>query len=239
MLVNGPVRADAVRPGLLITGTDTGVGKTTFSCLLAASLREMGQRVGVMKPAETGCPPNEAGALRPLDAISLRDAASCRFPLDTICPYVFPEPLAPLLAARRAGETISLSHIAACYREIEADSDLTLVEGAGGLLVPLTAQQTFADLASFLDLDVLVVVGSKLGCINHALLTIRHAQQVGLRVIGYVRNDLAVDPDLAQRTNGALLEEWLGPPLAILPFLGTATSYRLDPTPVLAAWTPR
>lgn len=204
---------------LFVTGTDTGIGKTTVSCLLAASLRARDLRVGVFKPAETGCNDpltNPTGG--PQDVRRLRFFANCE-PHDRLCPYVLDEPLAPLVAARRQGIRIDLDHIRECYRQIAAAHDITLVEGAGGLLVPLAEGTSFADLAKHLDCAVVVVVGNRLGAINHALLTIRHARSLGLHVLGYVINHLQPGSDLAATTNVDVLAELLGTPLGIVPFL--------------------
>lgn len=205
---------------LLITGTDTGIGKTTVSCLLAASLRARGLRVGVFKPAETGCndaSTNPAGG--PQDVRRLRFFADCELPLDTLCPYALDEPLAPLVAARRQGIRIDLDYIRDCYQQVATAHDITLVEGAGGLLVPLAEGASFVDLAQCLDCAVVVVVGNRLGAINHALLTIRHAQSLGLPVLGYVINHLQPNSDLAATTNIDVLAELLGKPLGNVPFL--------------------
>lgn len=207
---------------LFITGTDTGVGKTTVSCALATALRSHGLRVGVMKPAETGCLPDEGGRrLVPEDALALKAASDCRAGIETICPYTFPDPLAPSVAAARVGKAVDPRTIEDCLRQIEADHDITLVEGAGGLLVPLTSDLTFADLALRLQLRAVVVVGSKLGAINHALLTIRHIEAIGLPLAGYVVNFPLPADDLAATSNVEVLRHWLGEPLAIMPYGGS------------------
>jgi dethiobiotin synthetase len=205
---------------ILISGTDTGVGKTTVACGLAAAFRTHDWRVGVFKPAETGCSGGPGGTLRPADALRLRFFSECRLDVTTICPYALPEPLAPLVAAERDGTRIDLDTLARCYQTIVSDSDITLIEGAGGLLVPLTTALTFADLAACLDVAVLVVVGSRLGAINHALLTMRYAHLAGLDVLGYVVNFLSEEMDLPARTNTEVLTAWLGPPIGVVPFLG-------------------
>jgi len=201
---------------ILITGTDTGIGKTTVSCIMAASLRQRGLRVGVFKPAETGCANGVATAA---DVRNLKYFADCSFSIEALCSYALREPLAPMMAARIEGVRIDLDRIAQCHQQIVAAHDITLIEGAGGLLVPLGEGTTFVDLAQRLDAAVLVVVGNRLGAINHALLTIRYARTVGLNVIGYVINQIQSEMDLAASTNVALLEELLGPPLGLIPFV--------------------
>jgi dethiobiotin synthetase len=203
----------------LVTGTDTGVGKTVVTCALVAGLRARGLRVGVFKPAETGCEAAAGGGLLPQDASRLKFFSQSSFELSEICPYALPEPLAPMLAAERCGDEIDLELLAARFRRIEKACDTTFVEGAGGLLVPLTRTQSFADLASFLHLTVLVVVGSRLGAINHALLTIRHVQACGLPLAGYVVNFPEPGADVAARTNVDVLTGLAGPPLGVLPHL--------------------
>ncbi|HXQ22511.1 MAG TPA: dethiobiotin synthase [Candidatus Acidoferrales bacterium] len=205
---------------IFVTGTDTGVGKTTVACGLAAALRSRGLAVGVFKPAETGCPSKADGSLEPEDARRLQFFAGSRLDVPGICPYALPEPLAPSVAAQRAGVRIDLQVLEQAYRAIAAEHDITLIEGAGGLLVPITASATYADLAARLDVPVLVVVGSRLGAINHALLTLRHAQAIGLRTLGYVINFLGAQPDAAAETNVNVLTDWVGPPLGIVPYLG-------------------
>ncbi|MDH3443653.1 MAG: dethiobiotin synthase [Deltaproteobacteria bacterium] len=190
--------------GLFITGTDTGVGKTFVACGLAALLRESGYRVGVMKPAETGCDAGDGKLVRQ-DAIALKAAAGCEIPLDTICPYQFREPLAPSVAAEREGISLDVHRLMAIYREISAAYDITLVEGAGGLMVPLLPSYTYADFAQVLKLPVIVVAPNKLGVINHLLLTLEHASCKGLRVLGYILNHLEPTRSLAAETNGEAL----------------------------------
>jgi dethiobiotin synthetase len=186
--------------GLFITGTDTGVGKTLVACGIAALFKESGYRVGVMKPAETGCE-EKAGALFPADAARLKESSGSDATLERICPYRFKEPLAPSVAAERAGAAIDIDRLCALYYEIAATNDLTLVEGAGGLLVPLLPHYTYADLAKLLKLPVIVVAANRLGAINHLMLTLENAASRGLTVLGYVWNRLEADPSLAAETN--------------------------------------
>lgn len=205
---------------LLVTGTDTGIGKTVVTCTIAAALHARGTRVGVVKPAETGCP-RRGDELVPEDATALAAAAGDESPLATVCPYRLPEPLAPALAAERAGVTIDVEKLATHLRTRAAAVDVLLVEGAGGLLAPLTRDASFADLARRAGARVLVVVGSRLGAINHALLTLAVLAARELPVAGYVVNRLGPVDDLAVATNDQLLR-------------------RLTPVPCLGVvpWTP-
>src|SRR5208337_2855164 len=155
---------------LLITGTDTGVGKTMVGCALAFALKVRGLRVGVMKPAETGCQP-DAGGLQPADAIALRASASAGHSLEVICPYRYPSPLAPAAAAEIDGlAPPDPEQIRRLLERIAMDSDVVLVEGAGGIAVPLRWNFNYADLAAALDLEVILVIANRLGCLNSALL---------------------------------------------------------------------
>lgn len=205
--------------GIFITGTDTGVGKTLIACGLAVLLRESGYKVGVMKPAETGCADKD-GKPFPQDASYLKEASGCEEPLERVCPYRLPEPLAPSVAAERAGVKIDISYLQALYDEISEKHDITLVEGAGGLLVPLLPHYTYADLAGLLKLPLLVVAANRLGAINHLLLTLEHASCRGLPVLGYILNRLESAPSLATETNAeALLSLTAVPCLGEVPYI--------------------
>ena len=185
---------------IFITGTDTGVGKTFFACRLAALLRDLGYRVGVMKPAESGCAEQE-GKLVPEDAIRLKEASASQDPLDRICPYPLREALAPSVAAQRQGIILGIDRLMDVYDEISSSHDITLVEGAGGLMVPLLPSYTYADFARVLKLPVIVIAANRLGMINHLLLTLEHARCKGVSVLAYVLNRLESEPSLAAETN--------------------------------------
>jgi dethiobiotin synthetase len=205
--------------GLFITGTDTGVGKTFFACALAGYLRTLGVTVGVMKPAETGCAERD-GELFPEDAFRLKAASGCTEPMEKICPYRLPEPLAPSIAAERAGVKIDIDRLMAFYNEISARHEVTLVEGAGGLMVPILPSYTYADLARVLKLPVIVVAANRLGAINHLLLTLEHASCKGLLALGYVLNHPSNETSLAAATNREVLAGLTGVPcLGELPFI--------------------
>ena len=148
--------------------------------------------------------------------------------IDAVCPYRLRDPLAPALAAHRQGVTLELEHIAELVTRFAASCDLGLVEGAGGLLVPLAGQATFADLAALCGLRLVVVVGNRLGCVNHAALTMRWAAAAGLQVAGYIVNTLQPQPDLAMETNVELLEEILGPSLGVFPWVGEVECTEAD-----------
>lgn len=204
----------------LITGTDTGVGKTTVAGAIAAALNRRGRRVGVSKPVETGCEPGADGELIAPDATLLRWAAQRDDTIERICPYRLRAPLAPSVAAHREGIELDLPGLAAAVRAVVAGSDVVLVEGAGGLLVPLNRSSSFADLARICGLRLLVVVGNRLGAINHARLTLDWARADGLPLAGYIVNTLQAEGDLATQTNVAALRELCGPTLGVFPHLG-------------------
>lgn len=204
----------------LITGTDTGIGKTTVACAIAAALRRAGRDVGVLKPAETGCAPGPDGSPLAVDAQRLRFFAGRSDPLDAVCPFPLRDPLAPALAARRQGIALDFEVIAALTDRFAKSCEIGLVEGAGGLLVPLAGRATFADLAARCRLPLVIVVGNRLGCVNHAALTMRVAESAGLAVAGYVINALRPEADLAMQTNIELLHETLGPSLGVFPWVG-------------------
>jgi len=206
---------------ILVTGTDTGVGKTLVTAAIAAGLAADGHPVDVAKPIETGCRSGPDG-LEPGDALTLRAACGSAASLDAVCPYRFPDPLAPSIAAARAGAVIDVDRLATLLGTRGASS-LLLVEGAGGLLVPITPRYTFADLASALAAPVLLVVGSRLGAINHTLLTMEVLRSRGLAIRGYVINRLAGPGDLAADTNAAALAAaTTAPCLGELPWLANA-----------------
>lgn len=215
--------------GLFITGTDTGVGKTFVACGLAALLRESGYKVGVMKPAETGCDQGD-GKLMPQDAVALKEASGCDLPLETICPYQFREPLAPSVAAEREGVRIDIDRLMSIYDKISGGHNITIVEGAGGLMVPMLPSYTYADFAKVLKLSLIVVAANKLGTINHLLLTLEHASCKGLSVLGYVLNEIEKQPSLGAQTNREALASLTGVPcVGDLPFIQGSEAGKIPP----------
>lgn len=173
--------------GFFITGTDTGVGKTRITLAVMRTLQQQGLRIAAMKPVASGCELMAEG-LRNEDALLLQQYASQNNPYDIINPYAFAPPIAPHLAAARAGVTINLTRITAGYQQLAAASDGVLVEGAGGWLVPLNETQTIADLAVALGLPVILVVAIRLGCINHALLSAQSIRASGCALAGWIAN---------------------------------------------------
>ncbi len=174
---------------LFITGTDTGVGKTLVTCAMLSKLRQQGLRVQGMKPVASGCRQTPEG-LRNEDAEMLIRHSSLELDYATVNPYAYHDAVAPHLLAEEQGETIDFELIRRNFLRIAAQSDCTLVEGVGGWMVPLNATQTVADLAIYLDLPVVLVVGMRLGCINHALLSYQAILDSGLSCVGWVANQI-------------------------------------------------
>jgi dethiobiotin synthetase len=217
-----------VARSFLITGTDTGVGKTAVASGIAAALRRRGRDIGVIKPVETGCELGADGSRIAADATQLGWAAGRDDPLERLCPWRFRDPVAPSVAARSEGVRLALADVVEVVRQCIAGCELALVEGAGGLLAPLADSTTFADVACACDLRLIVVVGNRLGAINHARLTLDWARAHGLDVAGYVVNTLLEQSDLAARTNLAVLRELLGHSLGVFPFVGAIARTTVD-----------
>lgn len=173
---------------LFITGTDTGVGKTTVGCALAAAYTQLGRRVEVLKPIETGC---EGLELRPADALRLAQAVGLPPNLDyaQLCPQRFALPASPEVAARAEGRAVDRAALEHAL-DRSRSADLLLVEGAGGLLVPIADDFDMADLAERSGAALLIVARASLGTVNHSLLTLEAARRRGLRVAGVVLNQV-------------------------------------------------
>jgi dethiobiotin synthetase len=197
--------------GIFVTGTDTGVGKSIVAATLARLLRLRGVDVGVMKPATSGCR-RDGGRLVSDDALLLCRAAACACD-DDVAPYLLVEPLAPSEAARIDGVHIDAGHIRACYDRVAARHDFVIVEGAGGLMVPLADDLLTPELIRQLGLPLLVVARPNLGTVNHTLLTCFGAQQLGLTVAGVVVNNFPQSPDLAEQGAPGQIAALCGAPL--------------------------
>lgn len=193
-------------PGLFVTGTDTGVGKTRVAAAIARVLTQAGRNVAVLKPVATGVE-RQGDRLRIEDAERLRDGIARDVPLERITPLVFEPPLAPCVAARQAGDRLEPEQVVQATRSAltwwqQQGADLSVVEGVGGFLCPLAEGSTVADLALELDLPLVIVARRALGTLNHTLLTIEAIRRRGLRIAGVVLNtpEPAV-PGLAEQTN--------------------------------------
>lgn len=203
--------------GWFVTGTDTGVGKTYVTAALVAALCARGKRVAPMKPVASGCVPTKAG-LRSEDALGLL-AACARYDYDytDVNPYAFAPAVAPHLAAREAGVEIRIDEILRRYTRLRAHAQCVVVEGVGGWCVPLTQATTTVDLARSLALPVVLVVGVRLGCLNHALLTQESIARAGLPLAGWVANTIDGDIDRFDDVVGALRERLFAPLLGVMP----------------------
>lgn len=197
--------------GLFVTGTDTGVGKTHVSVGILKACRNLGISTSVMKPIASGAVMTEEG-LRNDDAMQLIAAASKSQDYADVNPYVFAPAIAPHLAARESGQTIQLDVLQQAYQRIQENVDFSLVEGAGGWCVPLSDELMLADLVKALNLPVVLVVGIRLGCINHALLSASRILSDGLRIVGWVGNH--VDPRMSHaRENIETLQRVMPAPM--------------------------
>jgi dethiobiotin synthetase len=203
--------------GYFITGTDTDVGKTVVTLGLMQALQARGCRVAAMKPVASGCQSTPAG-LRNDDALRLQQQASMELDYALVNPYAFAPAIAPHIAAGQVGTDIRVDEIICKYKEIERHSDCVLVEGAGGWQVPLNADETLADLAHALGLEVILVVAIRLGCLNHALLTAESITSRGCVLAGWVANQMLSDTTTAS-ANIHALEQRIGcPRLATIPW---------------------
>jgi dethiobiotin synthetase len=182
-----------VTPGLFVAGTDTGVGKTHVAVALLRGLAQEGVRAAAMKPVAAGIDPGENANA---DVVALAAAAGVAAPLADVNPYAFAPPIAPHVAAERAGVAIDLDRIAAAYARLADCADAVVVEGAGGVLVPLGDRLDMLDIPARLRLPVLLVVGVRLGCLNHALLSALAISARGLRLVGWVAN--RIDPAMPE-----------------------------------------
>jgi dethiobiotin synthetase len=181
--------------GWFVTGTDTGIGKSLASATLLHALRARGLRAVGMKPLASGCEATPEG-WRNEDALALQAASSPRPAYADVNPFALPNPLAPELAASDAGIRVTLAPIVSAFERLSAQADAVVVEGVGGWAAPLSATLDQADLARVLDLPVVMVVGLRLGCISHARLTARAIERDGLRLAGWIAND--IDPAMAR-----------------------------------------
>jgi dethiobiotin synthetase len=181
-----------------VTGTDTGVGKTLISCALLHAFAAKGKSVAGMKPVAAGCDEDDLND----DVKKLRAATNIFASLGQLNPYSFMHPVAPHIAAHNAGVAINFERILESYNELAAQAEVVIVEGAGGFMVPLNETQDSADLALALGLPVIVVVGMRLGCLNHALLTLKAIKACGLTCAGWIAN--VIDADMAALSDNIL-----------------------------------
>ena len=206
--------AAAAHRGFFVTGTDTGVGKTLVAAALLRRLRAAGHAVAGMKPVASGA---AATGLTHGDALLLAAESSARWPYELVNPFCYADPVAPHLAAAAAGRPIDFERIVLAYATLAAGSGIVIVEGVGGWRVPLQGPLTVGHLALRLGLPVILVIGLRLGCLNHALLTAEAVQAEGATLAGWVGN--GIDPDFLLRDlNIATLRALLPAPcLGVIP----------------------
>lgn len=221
--------------GCFVTGTDTGIGKTLVAAALLHTLARYHPRVVGMKPVAAGTV-RVGNTWANEDVRALRAASTQSVPPEWDNPVLLPDALSPHIAAERAGVRIDIDHLVACYRELARSADAVVVEGAGGFHVPLSQSTTGADLAQALALPVVLVVGLRLGCLNHALLTAQALRARGLTLAGWVAN--RIDPAMpAQEENIAWLRRQLAAPqLADVPHQDVPDARALA-LQLPAAWT--
>lgn len=206
---------------LFVTATDTDVGKTVVASALAALLRRRGRNVGVMKPFASGCSEVD-GELVSADGLCLARAAGADDPHELICPIRLKQPLAPMAAAELAGQELDLSLVRAAIDRLTASHDCLIVEGIGGIMVPITPHCTVVDFAAELNAPVLIVARAGLGTINHSLLTVDAVRSRGLDVAAVLLNSPVESAGgLAEETNPGVIARLSGVPvLGPLPYCG-------------------
>ncbi|MDA8334509.1 MAG: dethiobiotin synthase [Peptococcaceae bacterium] len=190
--------------GFFVTGTDTGVGKTALTGALACGLRRRGLDPGVMKPLASGATRGGSGLVS-ADALFLVRMAGVSDDLDLICPVCLELPLAPAVAAELAGQRVDLVRVEQAFLRLATRHNPMLVEGVGGLMVPLAPGVLVEDLALGLGLPLVVVARAGLGTVNHTLLTLARARARGLSVAGVILNGMSADPDPAESTNARVI----------------------------------
>ena len=202
-----------------VAGTDTEIGKTTIACGLLEAGNQRGWRTLALKPVAAGAEPSEDGP-RNDDAVALMQSASVKLSYEQVNPVLFEPPIAPHIAAQQVGKRLTVSQLAGyCRGSLMTPSDLALVEGAGGWRVPLSGRETLAGLAVELQLLVILVVGMKLGCLNHALLTAEAIRRDGLQLAGWVANTVDSNMSCFEENVETLRQLLPAPCLGVVPSL--------------------
>ena len=201
-----------------VTGTDTGVGKTLISCALLHGFAAQGKRVAGMKPIAAGCNPGEQNE----DVLRLHASSNVKADFGQVNPYRFAPAVAPHLAAQLAGVSIDVGYILESYSVLAGQAEVLIVEGAGGFLVPLNDGQDGGELARQMGLPVILVVGMRLGCLNHALLTVEAISARGLPLAGWVANIVDAGMTVIEQNIAALQRRIAAPLLGTVPYLPEA-----------------
>jgi dethiobiotin synthetase len=207
--------------GIFVAGTDTGVGKTAVSVALIHYLRSLGWSVAAMKPVAAGCS-RHGGALRNADALQLQRAASLPLSYREVNPYAFEPAVSPYLASLIAGRPVNNQFILDGFRALSEQADWVVIEGAGGWFCPLAERETMADLARQLELPVLLVVGLRLGCVSHAVLSEQAIRAGGMDFLGWVGNQPQAEFTLAEENLADLRHRLEAPCLGHFPFRAEA-----------------
>ncbi len=205
-----------------IIGTDTNVGKTYIASALVKEFVGLGFKTIGMKPVASGCQYNKNHELINEDVTALMKVSNVTSTLDVMNPYRFIPAIAPHIAAEQAGVSIDLEVIANAYQMLTRLAEVVIVEGAGGMLVPLNATQTLADLVKLLNIPIILVVGMRLGCINHALLTIELIKARGLTLAGWVANEIDPTMNMFEDNLSSLQQRISAPCLGVVRWQGQA-----------------
>lgn len=207
-----------------VTGTDTDVGKTVVACGLLKAAAQQDLTTLALKPIASGCDTTPEG-LRNSDALALQAAMSCELPYDQINPVAFAPAIAPHIAAQQQGSRVTLSQLAGyCRGALTSKHDFSIVEGAGGWYVPLNRREMLSGLAKELNLPVILVVGMKLGCINHALLSVNAILREGITLAGWVANQVNPNMSCVEENLQTLADFIPAPCLGVVPFLEDTTA---------------
>ncbi len=220
--------------GIFITATDTGVGKTIISCMIVRALILKGYKTAVMKPFETGCL-KQGNELLPFDGMFLREIANIDEPIDIITPLRFELPLSPLAASGLEKKTIDIKKVFQSYEYLKTKYDFIVVEGAGGILVPITIEHDsqalfMSDIIKRLGLPIIIVSRPTLGTINHTLLTVNHAISQHIDIVGVIINySKPHGADISEETNPDIIEKLSkAPVLGITPYIETPSKKQFD-----------
>lgn len=206
------------KKAFFIAGTDTNVGKTLIAAGLLVAAKHKGLTTAALKPVAAGCEKTDAG-LRNSDALLLQSVITQHLHYDQINPYALEAAIAPHIAAQQEKRSLSVDRLSGFCRAVLSSANFTLVEGAGGWRVPLNARETLADLAKNLELPVILVVGIRLGCINHALLSFEAMVRDGVAIAGWVANCVDADMPALQENIDSLRARLPIPCLGVVPFL--------------------
>ncbi|PPD47999.1 MAG: dethiobiotin synthase [Methylotenera sp.] len=205
-----------MKQSYFIIGTDTNVGKTYVASALVRHFAKAGYQTIGMKPIASGCMQTPDGDLLNDDVLALSTASNVVAPLDLTNPYRFSPAIAPHIAAEQAEEIIDCEKIKQAYHELTQLAEVVVVEGAGGFLVPLNRQETLADLAVTLNIPMILVVGMRLGCINHALLTVEAIKSRGLTLAGWVANQVDAEMPVFEENLASLQQRIAAPCISVV-----------------------